>query len=230
MGHLQNPTRRSATTTLSDQQETVKARRTIMGDETRRMGTQQEIAQLSRACEKRSTLRQELGRRSRELRRQRTHIQTQQILQAWKQEERYTRNITRKIRYARRPIVDIATRKRSKRRTQTQTYHIRNTIREYVGWVNGGPFRQEPIHIRYGARRTAQIANYIYDGRGKKAILAKYKLTGTINIIQENDKLGKVKKAKKPADYKMQHGGTIRSESGATRACYALLLEQETYT
>ena len=79
-------------------------------------GTQQEIIQLCRAYRKRSTLQQELDRRSRKLRCQRRHIQTQQILQAWKHASRYTKKNKHHTIYARSPIIDITGRQSRKRR------------------------------------------------------------------------------------------------------------------
>ena len=71
---------------------------------------EQEICHLDHASKKRTEPQQECGRRIQKLRRQKRCIHLQKIVQAWRRASEYTRNNARKIKYARRPMIDLAKR------------------------------------------------------------------------------------------------------------------------
>ena len=97
-----------------------------------------------------------------------------------------------------------------------KTRHTRETTHEYVDWVNGRPFHRDLIQVLYGDRRVAQIRNYIYNERRMgNETRSKYGLTGAIISIQENGKLGKLRK--KPPGYKRKKAEKYATNLGLSQ-------------
>ena len=97
----------------------------------------------------------------------RKRIQQRQIFQEWKQAERYTNHPAHKTKYARRPIIDPENEKTfQKNEAERKNHSWRN--REYIEWVEGKPFDQTPIQLKYAQLRIAQIKTYIYTEKEEK--------------------------------------------------------------